>query len=53
MRWEEVKPEQKGWQRQWNLTAYYGSHIIGSIIIGTSYSMWVKTAIQKEQNIVN
>lgn len=33
MRWKEVKPEQKGWQRQWNLTAYYGSHIIGSIII--------------------
>ena len=27
--------------------------LIGSIIIGTSYSMWVKTAIQKEQNIVN
>ncbi|HCY44066.1 MAG TPA: hypothetical protein DHU33_01415 [Firmicutes bacterium] len=26
--------------------------LIGSII-GTSYSMWVKTAIQKEQNIVN
>lgn len=33
MKWEEVKPEQKDWQRQWNLTAYYGSHIIGSIII--------------------
>ena len=33
MEWKEVKPEQKGWQRQWNLTAYYGSHIIGSIII--------------------
>ena len=27
--------------------------LIGSIIIGTSYSMWVKTAVQKEQNIVN
>ena len=27
--------------------------LIGSIIIGTSYSIWVKTAIQKEQNIVN
>ena len=27
--------------------------LIGSIIIGTSYSMWVKTAIQKEKNIVN
>ncbi len=27
--------------------------LIGSIIIGTSYSMWVKTTIQKEQNIVN
>ena len=27
--------------------------LIGSIIIGTSYSMWVKTAIQKEENIVN
>ena len=33
MKWEEVKSEQKCWQRQWNLTAYYGSHIIGSIII--------------------
>ena len=27
--------------------------LIGSIIIGTSYSMWVKTAVQKEKNIVN
>ena len=27
--------------------------LIGSIIIGTSYSMWVKTAVQKEENIVN
>ena len=27
--------------------------LIGSIIIGTSYSMWVKTTIQKEQNIVD
>ena len=33
MEWKEVEPEQKDWQRQWNLTAYYGSHIIGSIII--------------------
>ena len=36
MEWKEVKPEQKGWQRQWNLTAYYGSHIIGSIIIDSN-----------------
>ena len=27
--------------------------LIGSIIIGTSYSMWVKTAIQKEENLIN
>lgn len=33
MEWRKVKLEQKDWQRQWNLTAYYGSHIIGSIII--------------------
>lgn len=33
MKWEEVKPEQKDWQRQWNLTAYYGNYIVGSIII--------------------
>ena len=33
MEWKEVKLEQRDWQRQWNLTAYYGSIIIGSIII--------------------
>lgn len=33
MEWKEVEPEQKDWQRQWNLLAYYGSHVIGSIII--------------------
>ena len=27
--------------------------LIGSIIIGTSYSMWVKTAVQKEENVLN
>ena len=33
MEWKEVKPEQKGWQRQWKLTAYYGNYVVGSIII--------------------
>lgn len=33
MEWKEVEPEQKDWQKQWNLTAYYGEHIVGSIIL--------------------
>lgn len=33
MEWKEVEPEQKNWKKQWNLTAYYGEHIVGSIVL--------------------
>ena len=33
MEWKEVEPEQKNWQKQWNLTAYYGEHVVGSIVL--------------------
>ena len=33
MEWKEVDPEQKNWQKQWNLTAYYGEHVVGSIVL--------------------
>lgn len=32
MEWKDVEPEQKDWQKQWNLTAYYGEHIVGSVV---------------------
>ena len=33
MEWKEVNPEQDNWKKQWNLIAYYGSHVVGSIIL--------------------
>ena len=33
MEWQEVNPEQDNWKRQWNLTAYCGSDVVGSIIL--------------------
>lgn len=33
MEWKEIEPEQKNWKKQWNLTARYGKHIVGSIIL--------------------
>ena len=33
MEWKEVNPEQDNWKKQWNLTAYYGSDVVGSIIL--------------------
>lgn len=32
MEWKEVEPEQKDWEKQIDLVAYYGSVTIGSII---------------------
>lgn len=33
MEWKEVNPEQDNWKKQWNLTAYYESDVVGSIIL--------------------
>lgn len=33
MEWKETLPERNDWQRQWDLTAYYGEHIVGSIVL--------------------
>lgn len=33
MEWKEVNPQQDNWQRQWDLTAYYGEHVAGSIVL--------------------
>lgn len=32
MEWMEVSPEQDDWDKQFNVVAYYGSHILGSIV---------------------
>lgn len=32
MEWKEVEPEQKDWERQIDVVAYYGSLTIGSIV---------------------
>ena len=32
MEWKEVEPEQKDWERQIDIAAYYGSVTIGSIV---------------------
>ena len=32
VKWEEVEPKQNEWKRQINITAYYGEHLIGSIV---------------------
>lgn len=33
MKWEEVEPKQDYWKQQYNLTAYYGEHIVGSLVL--------------------
>lgn len=33
MEWKEVNPEQDNWKKQWNLTAYYRSDVVGNIIL--------------------
>jgi hypothetical protein len=32
LEWKEVEPEQKDWDRQINMIAYYGDLVIGSIV---------------------
>lgn len=32
MEWKAVEPEQKDWEKQINIVAYYGSVTIGSIV---------------------
>lgn len=42
MKWEIVTPEQDDWKEQWNLTAYGGAHIVGSVVVdeeGSFYSV--------------
>lgn len=33
MEWQEITPKQQSHQKQWDLTAYYGEHIVGSIVL--------------------
>jgi len=33
MEWEEVNTQQDNWKKQWDLTAYYGEHVVGSIVL--------------------
>jgi len=33
MEWKEINPQQNNWKKQWDLTAYYGEHVIGSIVL--------------------
>lgn len=32
LEWKEVEPEQKDWERQIDIVAYYGEIVIGSIV---------------------
>lgn len=32
LEWKEVEPEQKDWERQIDIVAYYGDLVIGSIV---------------------
>lgn len=40
MEWKEVKPKQDNWQRQINITAYYGETVLGSIIYCDELEGW-------------
>lgn len=33
MKWKEVEPRQDDWEKQYNLTAYYGEHIVGGLVL--------------------
>lgn len=40
MEWKEITPEQDDWERQINITAYYGEHILGSLVLGVADEGW-------------
>ena len=40
IKWKEVEPEQKDWEKQIDIVAYYGSTTIGSIVYGGAEIGW-------------
>lgn len=40
MEWKEITPEQDDWKKQINITAYYGEHVLGSIVLVIADEGW-------------
>lgn len=52
MEWKEVEPEQKDWERQIDVVAYYGSYTIGSIAYCGAEFGWIFTIGKRQDSLL-